>query len=241
MTRSFTLIGPGRAGRSLAGALADLGWELAAVYGSADDPTDAAADVELCVIATPDEVIGPVSASIRPARAVVMHLSGASPVSVIVGHRAAALHPLVSLADPETGSGLLRTAWFAVGGDSLAIELAESLSGRWFRIADEDRVLYHASAAVAANHLVALLGQAERIAAEVGVPLDALLNLARGSLENVAVLGPAAALTGPVSRGDDLTIERHRAELAARLPDELAAYDALVDQARRLTLSGRAD
>ena len=87
---------------------------------------------------------------------------------------------------------------------------------------------------VASNHLVALLGQVERIAAEVDVPLDALIGLARGSLDNVAALGPADALTGPASRGDDETIERHREQLRQRLPDELPAYDALVDLARRL-------
>ncbi len=53
----------------------------------------------------------------------------------------------------------------------------------------------------------------------------------RATLDNVERLGPAAALTGPAARGDEATIESHRAVLAA---EELAAYDALADQARRL-------
>jgi len=53
----------------------------------------------------------------------------------------------------------------------------------------------------------------------------------RGTVDNVARLGPAAALTGPVRRGDAATVERHLAPLD---PDERAAYEALTDAARRL-------
>ena len=84
---------------------------------------------------------------------------------------------------------------------------------------------------IAANHLVALLGQVERVAASIGAPLDAYLDLARGSLDDVADLGPAAALTGPVRRGDTATVERH---LAALPEEERAAYAALAAEAGRL-------
>jgi predicted short-subunit dehydrogenase-like oxidoreductase (DUF2520 family) len=98
-------------------------------------------------------------------------------------------------------------------------------------VADADRAAYHAAAAIASNHLVALLGQVERVAARAGVPLEAYLDLVRVTLDNVAEMGPAAALTGPVARGDWATVERHRAALPA---DELVAYDAMVAAARRL-------
>jgi predicted short-subunit dehydrogenase-like oxidoreductase (DUF2520 family) len=102
-------------------------------------------------------------------------------------------------------------------------------------VADADRAAYHAAAAIASNHLVALLGQVERVAASAGVPLEAYLDLVRVTLDNVAELGPAAALTGPVARGDWDTVERHRAALD---PAELAAYDAMVAAARRLVDDG---
>jgi predicted short-subunit dehydrogenase-like oxidoreductase (DUF2520 family) len=98
-------------------------------------------------------------------------------------------------------------------------------------VPDEARVLHHAAATIAANHLVALLGQVERVAAAAGVPLEAYLALARGALDNVDRLGPAAALTGPVRRGDEATVARH---LAALDPGERAAYEALAAAARRL-------
>jgi len=219
--------------------LTDIGWFHVETFGRGVDPAMAATGVDLCVIATPDEAIVEVARAVKPAEAVVMHLSGATPVTAIVGHRVAALHPLVSLADPATGSAQLRNAWFGIAGDPIAQETAESLSGKWFNIADDDRVLYHAAAAISANHLVALLGQVERLAAEVGVPMQAMLELARSGLNNVAAYGPSAALTGPASRGDHKTIERHRAEILKRLPAELPLYDALVTEARRLAGSAR--
>ena len=124
-----------------------------------------------------------------------------------------------------------------MAGDPLAGEVVEALGGRAFEVADADRAAYHAAACIASNHLVALLGQVERVAAAVGVPLEAYLDLVRATVDNVADLGPAAALTGPAARGDEATIERH---LAALPPDERAAYDALAEAARRLAADHRA-
>jgi predicted short-subunit dehydrogenase-like oxidoreductase (DUF2520 family) len=113
----------------------------------------------------------------------------------------------------------------------LVHRVVDDLDGRAVAVVDGDRAAYHAAAAVASNHLVALLGQVERLADAVGVPLEAFLDLAAGSLDNVRAVGPAAALTGPAARGDEATIAAH---LAALAPDERATYEALVAEARRL-------
>jgi predicted short-subunit dehydrogenase-like oxidoreductase (DUF2520 family) len=84
---------------------------------------------------------------------------------------------------------------------------------------------------VAANHLVALAGQVERLAARVGVPTDAYWDLMAGALDNVRRLGAKAALTGPAARGDQATIERHLAALPA---DERPAYEIMSAEAARL-------
>jgi len=163
---------------------------------------------------------------------VVAHLAGALGLDVLDGHeRAAALHPLVSLPDADIGAERLAGgAWFAVAGDPLVRQVVDDLGGHAFAVADLDRTRYHAAAVIASNHLVALLGQVERVAPE-GVPLEAFLGLARGTIDNVAALGAAAALTGPVARGDWATVERH---LAALPEDERPAYEAMVAEARRL-------
>ena len=82
-------------------------------------------------------------------------------------------------------------------------------------VADDDRAAYHAAACIAANHVVALLGQVERVAAAAGLPLDAFLDLTRAAVDDVARLGPRRALTGPAARGDWATLARHRDALAA--------------------------
>ena len=230
------VIGAGRAGRSFAKAIDDLvGWDMIDMRGRGVAIDDAAADVDLVVIATPDAVVADVAAAIRPGRAVVAHVAGSLGLDVLAPHdRRAALHPLMSLPDAEIGAERLTGGWFAVAGDPLVADLATALGGRTFEIADDDRALYHAAAAVASNHLVALLGHAQRLGASVGMPADALLVLALGSAENAVALGPAAALTGPAARGDEATLVAHREAIGRRAPRELAAYEAMLAEARRL-------
>jgi predicted short-subunit dehydrogenase-like oxidoreductase (DUF2520 family) len=218
----------------LASALVDTGCELRAVLARGDDLTGAAAGVDVVVIATPDDAVARVAAAIAPVETtVVLHMSGALGLDVLGPHRRrGSLHPLVPLPSAEVGRVRLRSGiTFAVAGDPVATTLGRALGGRCIEIDDDHRAAYHAAACIAANHLVALLGQVERVAASAGLGVDAFLPLAAAALQDVADLGPAAALTGPAARGDEATLARHRAALAA---DEVAAYDAGVAQARRL-------
>jgi predicted short-subunit dehydrogenase-like oxidoreductase (DUF2520 family) len=230
VTRSVRIVGRGRAGGSLAGALEATGWVVEVVPGTA---AVVAAEVDLVVLAVPDGAIAEVAAAVEPGPAVVAHLAGSLGLDVLTPHvRTASVHPLASLPTPEVGAERLRAgAWFAVAGDAMAAEVVAALGGRAVEVPDEQRAAYHAAAGIASNHLVALLGQVERVAAPVGVPLEAYLDLARATLDNVAALGPAAALTGPAARGDTATLDRHRAALD---PSEVPAYDALVALAQRL-------
>ncbi len=231
---SVRIIGPGRAGTSLALALTSVGWDVAPMLGRRDDLSDAAADVQLLVIATPDRAIAETAAAVEPVPStVVAHMSGSLGLRVLAPHpRRAAFHPLVALPNPEVGSKRLPGAWFGVGGDEVVVDkLVTALGGRSFPVDDDDRALYHAAACIASNHLVALLGQVERLARDLDVPPEAYLELARATLENVAELGARKALTGPAARGDESTIRRH---LRALPPEERKAYRGMADAARRL-------
>jgi predicted short-subunit dehydrogenase-like oxidoreductase (DUF2520 family) len=220
----------------MARALEEVGWVLAGELGRHDGCGGAAEGVDLLVIATPDAAIADVAQAVLPMPAtVVAHLSGALGIDALAPHpRRAVVHPLVPLPNPETGAARLRGAWYAVAGDPMARQVVEALGGRALTVADEDRTAYHAAAVIASNHLVALLGQVERVAAGAGVPLAAYLDLARAALDDVAALGPAAALTGPVARGDWETVGRH---LAALAPEERPAYEAMAQLAARLARS----
>jgi len=213
--------------------LASAGWRVERPLGRDDDLSGAARDVDLLVIATPDAVVADVASAVQPvANTVVAHLAGSLGLDVLAGHaRRASVHPLVALPNPAVGAARLQGAWFALAGDPFVRAVVEAVGGQWFTVADEDRAAYHAAACIASNHLVALLGQAERVGAAAGVPREAFLDLVRATVENVAALGPSRALTGPAARGDNETLERHRAALD---PSEVEAYDAMVALARRL-------
>lgn len=229
------IIGPGRAGASLHRALTSAHWPVEPLLGRGDDLTAAATGVDLLVVATPDAAIAEVAAQVRPQPDVVIaHLSGSAGLAPLAGHqRVAVLHPLVALPDPERGAERLVGAWFGLAaiGDPLVEEVVDELHGRIVRVAEDHWARYHAAAVIASNHLVALLGQVQRVAASIDAPLDAYLDLARGALDDVVALGPAAALTGPVRRGDHATVDRH---LQALPEDERGAYRALAEEAGRL-------
>ena len=63
------------------------------------------------------------------------------------------------------------------------------------------------------------------------MPFAAFEPLVRRSVEHAFAERPAAALTGPVARGDVETVGRH---LLAIDEDERRAYRALAEEARRL-------
>ncbi|MGE3621607.1 MAG: DUF2520 domain-containing protein [Acidimicrobiia bacterium] len=233
------IVGPGRVGTALATALGRAGWAVEPLLGRGDDLRGAAAGVDLLVLAVPDAAVAEVAGAVEPeAATVVVHLAGSLTLAVLEPHpRRASVHPLVAVPAGPTGADRLVGASYAVAGDPQARDLVAALGGTPFAVADADRVAYHAAAVIASNHLVGLLGQVERVARTAGVPLDAYLDLARGSIDNVAALGPAAALTGPVARGDRATVEAH---LAALDPAERPGYEAGVALCEALLPAGRA-
>jgi predicted short-subunit dehydrogenase-like oxidoreductase (DUF2520 family) len=255
---AFALVGPGRAGTALSLALVERGWTAVAVAGRSPDAesTRRAADAlgtralpveqvggdaQLVMVATPDAAISSaardLAPSLRPGTRVV-HLSGARTLhefdDLLLEQSDAevgSLHPLQSLPSGDVGRERLPGSWCAVDGPPFVERLAVTLGMRPFRVDPADRGRYHTAACVASNHLVALLGQVERLSHAAGVPFDAFLPLVRASVENAAALGPAAALTGPVARGDVDTVAAH---LAALPEHERAAYRALGREAMRL-------
>jgi predicted short-subunit dehydrogenase-like oxidoreductase (DUF2520 family) len=261
--RTVALIGPGRAGTTIGLGLVENGWTVVGVAGRAPDApsttsaaaclnsrtmlvSDVARGAELVIIATPDRAIPQVLLAAEPALepgALVVHLAGSIGLDVFeplparrTGVRVGAMHPLQTFPSTTIGLERLAGAWAAVAGDPAVADIARSLGLRPFERAEHDRGRYHAAAVVASNHLVALLGQVERLAAGCGVPFEAFAPLVLGSVQNAFSIGPAAALTGPVARGDLATVEQHLRDLD---PAERDAYRTLAREAARLT--GRRD
>jgi predicted short-subunit dehydrogenase-like oxidoreductase (DUF2520 family) len=210
------------------------------------DLADAGREADLVLVATPDAAISDAALALAGGLspgALVVHLSGACPLEELDKLRAerpdvqtGALHPLQSLPSVDLGVARIPGSWCAVDGPPAVERLALSLGMRPFHVASSQRAQYHAAATIASNHLVAVLGQATRVAEAAGVPPQALLPLVRASVDNVEALGAADALTGPVARGDVATVASHLDALPA---GERDAYRALASEALRLT--GRDD
>ncbi|UXY15690.1 DUF2520 domain-containing protein [Chitiniphilus purpureus] len=197
----------------------------------------------LWLIATPDNAIAQVAGALAQAGGpcaadLVFHASGVLDAGVLAplarqGATCGSLHPALSFAEPQRALGdLPGTAW-AVEGDPAALPrleaLALALGGLPFRLAPGGKAAYHAATVVASNYLVTLNVLAQQLAVQAG--LDAgtaaavLGPLMRRTLDNVLALGPAAALTGPIARGDGATVARHLAVIDDMRLD--AAYRTL--------------
>ncbi|MEM9562232.1 MAG: DUF2520 domain-containing protein [Actinomycetota bacterium] len=238
----FRVIGPGRAGSSMADALVQRGWSDLGRLGRVDDHAGAGLDVDVVIVAVPDDAIAAVAAAVTPGSACLVHLSGAATLDRLAPHRRrASVHPLVSLPDPVVGARRLKAgATFAVAGDVAATDIVDALGGTAIEVPDERRAVYHAAAAVAANHLVALCAQVERLADAAGVPTSAYRELMARTLDNVAAGGAAAALTGPAARGDLTTVAAHLDAIDRAEHDlYLALADAAAALAGRPGLSSR--
>ncbi len=229
--RRLAIVGRGRVGYALANALATAGYEVEGPLGRGADGAGADA-VLLCV---PDGEIAVAAAQIAPGR-LVGHCSGATGLGPLAPHEAFSLHPLMTVtADGADFAG----AGAAIAGDTpravaLARELAGALGMRPVEITEPNRTAYHAAASIASNFLITLEAAAERLGATVGLERDQLVPLVRATVENWARLGPERALTGPVARGDEVTVARQRAAVAEAAPELLDLFDALVQATRAL-------
>ncbi|MGB2898060.1 MAG: DUF2520 domain-containing protein [Candidatus Acidiferrum sp.] len=176
---------------------------------------------------------------------VVLHTSGALDARVLdpvkaCGAAVGSIHPLQSFSGVTVP--LLEGRVIAVEGDTQAVrvarQIARSLGGLPARIPGGKKILYHAAATMAASNVLAVEEAATQLLISVGMKRGqatrALLTLTRQVLENMEQLGPRAAWTGPLSRGDFNVVEAHL-EVLRESPAEFAlAHEALNRLAARL-------
>ena len=212
----------------------------------------AVADASVVIVATPDAAITGAADALRRLRVVtaahtVLHLSGLHDRSSLApltdsGAALGSLHPLQAVSDAGAAPQRLRGAYAGVEGDDRAIAHAEGLALAVglipVRLPPGSKPGYHAAAAIASNLTVALYALATRVAAQAGVPADVVpsmyIGLLRGTVENLAAGGAAAALTGAIRRGDAATVSAH---LGALAPAEREVYRVLGREALRIARS----
>jgi predicted short-subunit dehydrogenase-like oxidoreductase (DUF2520 family) len=251
------IIGAGAVGTALGVALSRAGWPIHAV-ASRDagrrerftglvegtrafvEPQALVEEVELIILAVPDDAIAPMAAGIRMYGGQAMiHTSGALGAEVLqpamaAGTQIGAFHPLVAFADTERAVAALHGATVAIEGDdqlaTLLSTMAERIGATAVRLAPGSKAAYHAAAVLAAGGFVALLDAIAELAVVAGLDEAGALAiygpLIEGTLGNARALGIRAALTGPMTRGDVGTLEAHLAAMAAHAPGALDLYAA---------------
>jgi predicted short-subunit dehydrogenase-like oxidoreductase (DUF2520 family) len=176
---------------------------------------------------------------------VVLHTSGALDARVLdpvkaCGAAVGSMHPLQSFSGVAVP--MLEGRLFAVEGDMQAVraarQIARSLGGSPVRIPSGKKVLYHAAATMAASNVLAIEEAAAQLLISVGMKrgqaTKALLTLTRQVLENMEHLGPRAAWTGPLSRGDFRVVETHLEGLREFPAEFSLAHEVLNRLAARL-------
>ncbi len=236
----LAIVGPGRVGGAIAQALRAAGRPVSGPYGRGYRGVGLGGQhdrvVLLCV---PDAAIADAAALIDR-RALVGHCSGASGLDVLGDREGFSVHPLMTVTEQGTD---LTGVWAAVAGSTpaalrVATALASAVGLRPVEVSEPDRVAYHAAAAIASNFLVTLEDAAAQLMSSAGLDRAVLLPLASAALQNWGRAG-AAALTGPVARGDTGTVERHRAVIAERAPELSPLFEAMVSATERMAARDR--
>jgi predicted short-subunit dehydrogenase-like oxidoreductase (DUF2520 family) len=203
------------------------------------DPRSAVAGADLVVLATPDDALEQVVTDLARADALregqkVVHVAGSRGLAplrraALAGAAVAACHPAMTVPtgarDPQL---LVGTAWAVTAAPAdrgWARDLVVDLGGDPHDVPDDVRGLYHAGLVLGGNAAAAAVVVARQLllAARIDDPAAFLAPLVERSVTN-ALRDGAAALTGPVVRGDVGTVAGHLDALAADVPDLQLAY-----------------
>lgn len=222
--------------------------------GRAVDALGALRPAAVWMLAVSDDSIGEVAKQLAAGcdlkYAVVFHCSGAKASAELDPVRAAgafiaSVHPVRSFADPQQVAASFDGTFCGVEGDAQALALLnpafKTIGARTVAIDAAAKTVYHAASVFASNYLTTVLDAALRAYQAAGIPFDVARELARPlaseTLANVLRLGPEAALSGPIARGDTATVARQQAAVSGWDPATGALYEALAtatwDLARR--------
>ncbi len=200
---------------------------------------------QVWMLAVGDDAIVPACEALAThgqlAGAIVFHCSGAKASGELQAARAAgahvaSVHPVRSFADPQAVAADFAGTFCGIEGDEEALGLLEpafaAIGARLVRIDPAAKTVYHAAAVFASNYLVTVVDAALRAYEAAGVPAEVARELARPlateALANVFRLGPEAALSGPVARGDFATVARQQEAVMRWDAATGRLYEALV-------------
>jgi predicted short-subunit dehydrogenase-like oxidoreductase (DUF2520 family) len=228
----------------------------------AGQPLDAAThqlmNSRVVLITTPDGAIESVAKNLAHlggkewSGKVVLHTSGSLDSSVLgplahLGAATGSMHPMQTFSNQNAPD--LTKCIFGIDGSPGALQVARKMihqmGGVAVRLSGANKAAYHAAGSFACVYVLALMEAATRLLMTQGFKrrqaMRALLPLTRQTLDNFESVGPLAAWTGPLSRGDFSTIERHVAALADFDPEYLEAYKTLARLSAAVLAAAPAD
>ena len=172
---------------------------------------------------------------------IVVHCSGALSSDILSSARdacqcfVASMHPLQTFPTVDLAVKRLKGTYCFYEGDEKAQPLIENLAKRIglrpVKISNSLKIFHHIAAVFACNYLVALMDTAMKLAElaqiETSIAWLAYEPLVLSTIENIAEMGTAQALTGPIARGDIQTITGHIEKLASVDPSLTSVYNIM--------------
>lgn len=235
------IFGAGRVAAALAPALAAAGHQLTFIASRTPGPAQALAAVlpgcvalpqptalaapppaDAYLLAVPDAVVPQlVGAGNWPAGALLAHVAGALPLAVFAARpqvRGGVLYPLQTFS-PGRHIDWPTVPLFVEAAEPTAeatlLALARSLSQRVALLDSAQRLHLHLGAVWASNFTNHLLGVAQALLAEAGLPFELLHPLVRETIDKALAAQPSpfGVQTGPAVRHDAPTLAAHKAAL----------------------------
>lgn len=217
--------------------------------------------VEIILLAVSDDSILPVAQELAMGDVDlsgkwVGHFSGSLSLDVLSavrkrGAEVFCIHPLQTLPDPVSGRRDLVKATFmleAEAGFQMQLQQWLQPTGNplgW--ISPGKKGIYHLGACLASNYVMTLYHLAEEALTASGIEKaaasEALIPLMESTLRNYQAMGAQSALTGPVSRGDTVTVVKHLEGLMAQgwVHREMLIRELGLEALRIVDASGRLD
>ncbi len=210
-------------------------------------------EADVIFITTPDDFIEKTANEIFENTQIkekfVFHCSGCHPSSVLKKAKdnecfIGSIHPLQSVPNLEQGVKNLKKAYFCIEGDNEAIEVAKkivnAISGKYFVIDTKFKPLYHLGAVFSSNFINSIIFTTCEIYKKIGIAedynkiIEIISPLFTGTVDGIKNFGVVNSLTGPIIRGDIITIENHIKALKEYYPDVIETYKLLCIQTIKL-------
>ena len=189
----------------------NLAKELDAI--AVDEITNISRNSDIYIIAVNDDVIETVSNKLVLDEKIVVHTCGSASINILknTSKNFGVLYPLQSL---RKEIPYLPAVPFLIDANNnyakeIIRELAKSLSNNITEANDGQRMQYHLSAVIVSNFTNHLFSLTDEYCRANNIEFSLLYTLIQEVVNRLHMFNPSAMQTGPATRGDVLTIEKH--------------------------------